>query len=149
MSTDQIGDRIQRLAPYFMAGDGPQFPLRQLHGEVNRPGTACVYDEAIGFALRIDRIAANQQPTNLLDGTLGRRQSDADDGVFGQGAEPFDGQGQMGASFVVGDGVYLVKYQGVDAGQALPAAAGGQQDVQGLGGSYQDMWRAFGHLGPL
>ena len=72
MRTDQVGDRIQRLAPQFMAGDGSQFPLRQLHGEVNGPGTACVYDEAVGFALSIDRIAADQQPANLLDGTLGR-----------------------------------------------------------------------------
>jgi hypothetical protein len=62
-----------------------------------------------------------------------------------ESVEAFEGEGEMGASLVVGDGVDLVDDDGLDAGEVEARLACGEQDVERLGRGDEDVRRMLEH----
>ena len=136
---------VQNQVPLVVGGDGPKLVLGQLKCQVHGPGVAGIHDEAVGGAVGGYRPAPHQEPGHLIDGTLGGRQPDACHGALGQGAESLDREAEVGAPLVVRDGVELVQDQSTNTTQVAAAALGGQQDVEGLGRSDEDVGRPLDH----
>ena len=63
--------------------------------------------------------------------------------------EAFEREGEVGAAFVVGDGVDLVDDDGADAAEVLARLARGEQDVKRLGRGDEDVRRVAEHGGAL
>jgi len=66
-------------------------------------------------------------------------------GPPGQGLQPLQGQGQIGAALVAGQGMNLVEDDRPRRPQQLASRGRGQQNVEGFGGSHQDMGRQTTH----
>ena len=145
----QPGHGVQRLPPNLVAGDGAQFLLRKLQGQVDFPRMAGVHDGAVGHAAGADAVAAHQETPDLLDGALRGREPDSHHRLLGEGAQPFHRQRQVGAAFVVGNGVNFVENEGMHPAEALAPAPGSEQDVERLRRGDEDVGRALGHALPL
>ena len=113
---------------------------RDDHLEVELLARACV-DE-------LDRPAAGDEPSDLLQRPLRRREPDALERLVGGALETLERQRQMGAALGAGDGVHLVDDHGLDPAQHLPALRGEEQ-IERLGGGDQDVGRRPQHLAAL
>ncbi len=92
----------------------------------------------------LDRAAAGDEPADLLERPLRRREPDPLERLARQALEPLDGQRQVRAALRPGDGVHLVENQGPDAGERV-ARAGGQQQIERLGRRDQQVGRMPEH----
>ena len=128
----QVGHAVEGVAPLLVGGDGADLVLGHLDGQVHLPRVARVDDQAVRLPAGGDVRCADEESPDLLDGPLGRREADAGDRPVGQPAQALDGEAQVGAALVVGDGVQLVEDQGADARQPAPPALGREQDVERL-----------------
>ena len=63
--------------------------------------------------------------------------------------QPLDRGDEVGAPLAAGHRVDLVEDHGRDAGQDVPAALGGEQDVEALGGGDEDLGGVAQHPAPL
>ena len=123
---------------------GPHLPghhrfergFRQLQREVALPGVAGVDD---GAPARPAVVAAGEEAGDGLDGALGRGQSDAGDGPPGERVQAFEGEREVGAALVAGDGVDLVDDGGSDAGEHGAPALAREQDVERLRRRHQNV----------
>ena len=146
MSLRQLYHVVNGLVPLLMACDGAKVSLWKPYIQVYGPGVACIDDQAVRSAVRVDVPASDQKASHLLDGPLGGGQADAGYVGLGQGAEALHGEGQVRASLVFHNGVYLIEYQGLDTLESTAAALRGQQNVQGLRSGDEDVGRLLCHL---
>ena len=110
---------------------------------------ADVDDGAVRRAAEDDAFSADEQASDILDRLLRRAEPDALQAAARERVEPFERQRQMRAALVAGDGVDLVDDHRLRVLQHLPAALGGEQDVERLGRSDQDVRRPAHHRLPL
>ena len=76
---------------------------------------------------QLDRAPTRDEPADLLERPLGRREPDALDRVLDEPLEPLDREREMDAALGAGDRVHLVEDQRLDAPKAL---AGGRREHQ-------------------
>ena len=88
------------------------------------------------------------EPADLLERPLGRGQADPLQRLLDQPLEPLDRDGEVRAALRPCHGVHLVEDEGLDAAQVV-ARAGGQQQVERLGGRDQDVRRLAQHRRPF
>ena len=141
---DQFRDPVVDLTPHFLAGNGPEFVIHRLNGQLHRTRMSHLDDL---HALVADAWA--KELGNLLDRADRCRQTDALQVPAlprDKPLQPLDGKRQMRAALVVGDGVDLVDNQRARRPQDLPAAFGREQNVQRLRRSHQDVRRPVEHL---
>ena len=145
----QPGHRIQRLAPKLMRCDRPQFLLRQLQRQIQLPGMAGIHNGASRPPIRPDKLVAHQQPGDLLDRPLRRRQPNPHHRPLRQSAKPLHRQRQMRPPLVISHGMNFVKNKGIDPPQPLPPANRRKQNVQRFRRSDQNMRRLLSHSPPF
>ena len=93
-------------------------------------------------------IVAAEEPGDLVERTLRRRQSDPLRGPFGEFLEPLQRQHQMGTAFGASHGMDLIDDHGVDVGQRLAGLRREHQE-QRLGGRNQNVGRGTNQLPPI
>ena len=113
------GDAVDDLAELLGGGHRRQLGLGELDGDVEPPGVPAVDDG--GGSGRPDPA---QEAGRVLDGSLGGRQADA----LGPGPElevleALEGEGQVRAPLVPGQGVDLVHDHRLPPGRARPGCA--------------------------
>ena len=113
---DQGRDAVQHVAHLLGRRHRFQLALGQLEGEVE---VALMPD----VDHRRQGPVADQQPADGLDRALGGRQPDPHRPPVAQRLEPLEGEGQVGAPLVAGDGVDLVDDHRLDRAQRLAARA--------------------------
>jgi hypothetical protein len=92
---------------------------------------------------------ADQQPADGVDGPLGGGQPDPERALVAQRLQSLQGERQVRAALVAGDGVDLVHDHRLDAPQGLPSPLAGHQQVQRFGGRDDEAGRPAHHEGPL
>ena len=130
------------LGPHLSGHHRFERGFRQLQREVALPGVAGVDD---GAPARPAVLAAGEEAGDGLDGALGRGQSDAGDGPPGERVQAFEGEREVGAALVAGDGVDLVDDGGADAREHGAPAFAREQDVERLRRRHQDVRRLPAH----
>ena len=70
---NELGHTVKAAGPLFMGGDGAKLLRRHFYGQLHLPGVTCVDDQAIGSAVRVDVLAADQEPGDFFDRPLGGR----------------------------------------------------------------------------
>ena len=144
-------DHVQDLRHLLPGGDRAELVVGQFQGEVQLPAVAGIHDRAPGRPVRVVPVGsrADQQPGDGLDRPLGRGQPHPLHRLRRDVRQPLQGQGQVRAPLVPGDRVDLVHDHGPRAAQHGPAPLRGQQQVERLRGSDQDVRRVLEHGGPL
>ena len=139
VGADELGRAVVDLVPHFVGGDGAEFVARHLHRQFHGATMA-----------HVDRVRALAQKRRDIFQRLHRSgESDAlrcgTTVLLHQAVEPRQGQSQVSAALVVGDGMDLVHDHGADAGQHLAGLDGSEQNEQGLGRGDQDVRPAARH----
>src|SRR5262245_9149183 len=104
---DELGESIVVLLPHFVRHDGRERRAWNLHGEICRTTVSLVDDDAP--AARV--VVADQDPRDLLDRLLRRRQADAlnrTGGAVYDFFQPLERQRQMSAAARADDRMNLV-----------------------------------------
>src|SRR5205807_6223935 len=120
------GHPVVDLAPHLVAGDRAQRLAGDVDGQVPVPAVADVDDRAVGPPAAVEPGGPHEKAGDVLDGLLGGREADALAPPVVQGVQPLQGQGEVGAPLVPGDGVDLVDDHRPGVGEEGPAALGGQ-----------------------
>ena len=127
---------------------------RHLDRQVHRAPVPFIDDEAV--AARV--VVADQESRDLFDRFLRGREADAlqtraslagPSVSAADSLQPFERQRQMRAATRANHRVNLIHDHGADAAQHLPAAFGGQQQIERLGRRHQNVRRRFQHRRPL
>ena len=143
----QFRDPVVHLGPHFGRHDRFERRGRHLQRQIARAMKPLVDDRARGVA------PADQEAGDQIHRPLGGGQADAPQPagarVRGQGFEPFERQGQMGAALVARHRVDLVHDHGVRARQRGAARLAAEQDVERLRGGDQDVGRLACHGLPV
>ena len=84
---------------------------------------------------------ADQEPRDLVDGFLRRRQADPRQPAPAQGLHPFQRQRQVAAALAAGDGVDFVDDHGPRGREHGAAGIGTEQHVQRFRRGDEDVWR--------
>ena len=142
-------DAIVDVGVQLVRGDRAELVTRDFDAEIERALVADVDDGAIRRTVDDDALRPDEQARDVLDRLLRRAQPDALQAAAGEAIEPFERQCQMRAAFVAGDGVDLVDDHRVRLFEHLPAALGGEQDVERLGRRDEDVRRPAHHRLPL
>ena len=129
---DLFRDAVIDLGPQRMGGDGTQFLVRHVDGEVEFPLVPYIDDGASGRFAAPQPPGPHQQAGDVVHGLLGGAQPDPLQGLPGQRVQPFQGKREMGPPLVSGHRVDLVHDDGVGALEYLSAALGREQDVEGF-----------------
>ena len=145
----EVGHAVKGVVPLLVGRDGADLVLGQLQGQVHLTSVARVDDQAVRLAVGGDVRCADEEPADLIDGPLGRREADAGDRSVCQPAEPLHREAEMRAALVVGYGVELVEDQRADSRQPAPPALRREQDVQRLRGGDEHVGRPLRHGLPL
>ena len=97
---------------------------------------------------QLDRAPTRDEPPDLLERPLGRREPDPLDPVLDEPLEPLDREREMDTALGAGDRVHLVEDQRLDAAEAF---AGGRREheEERLGGRDQDVRRLLHELAAL
>ncbi|MNC46690.1 hypothetical protein D3C75_957170 [compost metagenome] len=90
---------------------------------------------------------ADQKLRHPLDRALRGRQADTPQWPVAQGLQALQGQCQVGAALVAGQGMDFVDDHRVHAGQAFTARSRAHQHVERFGGGHQDVRRQLAHGG--
>ena len=93
----------------------------------------------------LDRAAAGDEPADLLERALRRRERDPLERLPGQALEPLERERHVRAALRAGDRVHLVEDHRADAAERLPRPRGEEQEER-LGGGDQDVGRVPEHL---
>ena len=149
VALDLLHDAVVDLGPQPVGGDGPQLLVRHVDGQVHFPLVAHVHDGAFRRAVAPEPAGAHQQAGDVLHGLLGGAEADALQRPAGQGVQALQREREVGAALVSGHRVDLVHDDRVRALQHLPAALGGEQDVERLGRGDEDVRRLGDHALPL
>ena len=112
----QGGDAVEHVRELLGGRHRLQLAVGQLQAEV---GVALMADVDHGGQGPV----ADQQPADGLDRALRGRQPDPHRAPVAEGFQPLEGEGQVGAALVAGDGVDLVDDHRLDACAAPPAPA--------------------------
>ncbi len=130
------GELVEDLVPHRVGGDGAEFVAGDFDGEVEVAALAYLDDRLAGFASIRDSVAGEEAWPTQLDRVLRGGEADAlrrcrEAGEEGAGretvfaaderVEAFEGEGEVGAALVVGDGVDLVDDDGADAAEVSRA----------------------------
>ena len=117
MLADELGHAVVDLAPHFGAGHGAQLVARHFDGQVHGAPVADVDDRSAGRA----RNAATSS-SGLTVAERPMRCGRAPAVLFHQAVQARQGQRQVRAALIVGDGVDFVHDHGADAAPASRAA---------------------------
>src|SRR5665213_769047 len=150
------GELVVDLGPHGDGGDGAEFVGGHFDGNVERAALAdlkdggglallACADEEVGY--EFDRVLRGGQADPLRGFRHAGKHRAGCKTVFSadEGVEAFERKGQVGAAFVVGDGVDFVDDDGLYASQILPRFAGGEQDVERLWRGDENVRRSFEH----
>ena len=96
----------------------------------------------------LDRAVAGDEPADLLERALRRREADPLRRLLEQRVEPLQRERQVGAALGAGDGVHLVDDHGLDPAERL-ARLRGQHQEERLRRRDQDVGRLLHELAPL
>ena len=142
-------DAIQDLCPLLVGRDRLQLAVGQLDGEVELAAVAEVDDAArgcaVGPAARLAR--ADQEAGDRLDRPLRGREADALGPLLRQRLEALQREREVRPALVPRHRVDLVHDHGAHVAEALAAAPGRHQEIQGLGRRDQQMGRLAEHRG--
>ena len=143
-----VGDAVEHVGQLGAAGHRLEFAGRQLDGHVQLPPVTAV-DDGGGIP---SPIRAREEPGHHRERPLGGREADplqAPAAGRHQLGQAFEGEGEVGAALVAGQGVHLVDDDGVGAPEHGPRGGGGQQQVERFGGGHQQVRRCPPHGRPL
>ena len=150
---DQLGDAVVDLRPLLLRGHRPQLRRRQLDGQLEVALVAEVDDRAVRAALAVEALRPNEEGRDLLDRALRRGEPDpgrpSPAGLSHELVEAREGEREVAAAAVAGDGVYLVDDHGAHTPQVLAAALGGDHQVERLRRRDEDVRRPPHHRLPL
>src|SRR5581483_12513143 len=113
LAPDVRGDAVVDLGPELVGRDRTELLVGDLDRQLERAPVADVDDRA--------RPAAGQEPRDLLDRALRRRETDPLETPSRERVEPLEAERQVRAALVAGDGVDLVDDHGPRAGEEAPA----------------------------
>ena len=139
----QCGNAVVNFVPHFVGRDGTELAARNFDGQIQFPPMADLHDDRIGVSSSTEKLR------NKFDGPLRGGKTDAGQRFAGQMIETFEGKSQVRAALVVGHGVDFVDDDGANGFQDFAAFRGGQENVQRLGSSDQDMRRTREHRAAL
>ena len=140
---DQFRCAIVNSIPHFIAGDGTELVVGNFHCKFHIAAMADIYDASV-FTQKpgdlFDRFHRSGKADALRPGTArGRHQC----------VETREGQRQVRAALIAGDGVNLIHDDGSRGAQHVARLLGGEQNEQRLGRSYQHVRPLFAHTLPL
>ena len=116
---DVVGDAVEHIGELGVAGNRLQLGGGELDGDVEVAAVSAVDDRRHGAPVPRPR----QQPGHHLEGPLGGRQPDPLEPAAALGhhlCQPFEGQREVGAALVAGQGVDLVDDDGAHPAQHRP-----------------------------
>ncbi len=145
---DVGGDAVEHVPELGAARHRLELGRRQLDGHVEVALVAAVDHRG----RRPGRIGARQQPGHHLEGPLRRRQPDALEAAAvlrHQRGQALEGEGEVGAALVAGQGVHLVDDHRVHAAEHRARGGGGEEQVEGLGGGDEQVGWVPAHGRPL
>ena len=90
---------------------------------------ADIDDDGLGAGILLVGISG-EEASDLFDGLLRGGEADADGRLVGEGFEALEGEREVDATFVVGDGVNFVDDYGFDGAQDGAALFGGEENVE-------------------
>ena len=120
----EFRDSIVNFVPHLVRSHRTQFAGRHFDGEIHLALMPDLHNDGIGPS------ASCKKMRDQLDGLLRGGQTDAKRGPIGKRFQSLQRQRQMGAAFVIGNGVNLVDNYGLDAAQHFAAFSRSQQDVE-------------------
>ncbi|MNE03981.1 hypothetical protein D3C80_965020 [compost metagenome] len=138
--TGKGGQAVIHQAPDISGHHRPQRYRRHFDGQVTLAGMADI-DNGAGAP------ATHQKLCHPFDRALGSGQADTPQWLFAQGLQAFQGQGQMGATLVTGQGMDFVDDYRVHMGQAFTARSRAHQHVKRFGGRHQNVRGQLAHGG--
>ena len=140
---DQGGDPVADVLHDFVGGHRPEFAARDLDPEIEVAPASDRDHGGPAFA------PGAQEAGHLGGGPDGGGEADALQRAARQPVEPFEGEREVAAPFVAGEGVDLVHDHGVGAAEERPAAVGGEEQVERFRRRDQDVRRFPAHPGAL
>ena len=148
---DVLRDPVQDLRHLLAGGHRAQLVVGNLQRQVQLPAVPGIHDRAprrpVGVVAVLAR--AHQQTGDRRNRPHGGRQPHPLHRPPRDVREPLQGQGQVRAALVRGDGMDLVHDHGPGGAQHGPAPLRGHQQEQRLGGGDQDVGRVLEHGRPL
>ncbi len=142
---DELGEPVEDLLPHFVRHD--RFERRAWQLERQLESTAVSLVDHGALASSTIRPDADQELRHLFDGMLSRREADALERAARDVLEPFEAERQVRAAARLDHRVDLVHDDRPHRAEHVPAALGGEQQVERLGRGHQDMGRALQHRG--
>ena len=120
---DELGEAVEDVPPLLFGGDGLEVAGWGLDVEFDIALVATVDDR--------DRApGAGEEAGDQLDGALGGGEADAHGRGLGETVEAGEGEGEVTAAAITGEGVNLVDDDGADAAQVLAATPGGDEEEE-------------------
>ncbi len=148
---DVLRDPVQDLRHLLAGGHRAQLVVGNLQRQVQLPAVPGIHDRAprrpVGVVAVLAR--AHQQTRDRRNRPHGGRQPHPLHRPLRDVREPLQGQGQVRAALVRGDGMDFIHDHGPGGAQHGPAPLRGHQQEQRLGGGDQDVGRVLEHGRPL
>src|SRR5579883_186649 len=133
----QPGDAVVDFVPHFIAGDGAEFVAGDFDGELHLALVADLDDFRFGA----------EKLSDFFDRADSGGEADFLERAAGQSFETRNGESEMRASFVAGDGVNLVEDQSFHGAQHFASAFRSKKYVQRFGRGDENVRRFFAHRG--
>ena len=139
---DQLGEAVVDVAPLLVGGDGLEVGRRHFDARSRSrwwPRSTMVQSGSPSARRRGRRRRGTGGVFDRLDGG---GEADAGRALLADVVEAGEGEGEVAAALVAGEGVDLVDDDGADGAQDLAAALGGEHEVERLRRGDQDVRRA-------
>ncbi len=141
MRRDERREPIVVLLPDLVRHHGVERGAGNLDAEIHLAAMSRVDDGA-----RLAR-CADEVASDLVDRLLRGGQADPQQRLPADGAQPLEREGEMGATSRADHGVDFIDDDRAHGAQHVPAAFGGQQQVERLGRGDEDVRRRANHRG--
>src|SRR5271166_3895269 len=129
------------LRPDFIRHHGLKRRTWQLDCQIQFPRISAIYYRTPRVPYFIDVTGPNKESRYLFDRLLGCRQTDALQGGVCEGRQSFHAQRQVRSAAVSNECVYLVHDQRPHGRQKPAGPRRCQQQIEGLRGGHQNVWR--------